>query len=529
MLNPGTKLGPYEITTEIGKGGMGEVYRARDTKLGRDVAIKVLPEAFARDAERMARFEREAKVLASLDHPNIAAIYGVEDSGATHALIMQLAEGPTLAERIAAGPIPIDDALRIAKQICDGLEYAHEKGIVHRDLKPANIKISREDAVKILDFGLAKAIEGDASSFDPGNSPTLSRLATQAGIILGTAAYMSPEQAKAKPVDRRADIWAFGCVLYEMLTGKQPFRGESVIDTLAAVTKEEPDWSLLPKDTPARVRILLQRCLQKDPKQRLQAIGDARITLDEILSGTPESASSAAAPASSLPAPFWRRALPWALFGAAAIAGVVGWILKPTPPQPVTRAVINLPPGQRLAGFNNLVLALSPDGSQVAYVATTQEQGGATQQIYLRKMDSLDASPVPSTDGAIDPFFSPDGRWLGFFAGGKLEKVSVYGGPAQVLADDPAPLGASWSNQGTIAFSLMTTPIYQIPDSGGIPQLVTRRESGDLGHWWPEFLPDGKVVLFYNGSSIFAQRIGTGERWNLASGGESPRYLPPDI
>jgi eukaryotic-like serine/threonine-protein kinase len=300
----GTRIGPYEIAAEIGKGGMGEVYRARDRKLGREVAIKVLPEEFARDAERMARFQREAKVLASLNHPNIASIYGLEDSGATHALVMELVEGPTLADRIKSGPIPIDEALKIARQICEALEYAHERGIVHRDLKPANVNVTADDAVKVLDFGLAKAIEGDASSMDIANSPTLSRMATQAGVLLGTAAYMSPEQAKGKPVDRRADIWAFGCVLYEMLTGKMAFSGETVTDTLAAVIRAEPDWSQLPAATPGRVRMLLHRCLPKDPKQRLQAIGDARISLDEVLSSAPEPSSatvsaSAAAPASA--------------------------------------------------------------------------------------------------------------------------------------------------------------------------------------------------------------------------------------
>ncbi|MGA8014093.1 MAG: serine/threonine-protein kinase [Candidatus Acidiferrales bacterium] len=278
-LTSGQRIGTYAIASPLGAGGMGEVYRAHDSKLGRDVALKVLPEAFARDAERMARFQREAKVLASLNHPNIASIYGLEDSGSTHALVMELVEGPTLADRIKAGPIPIDEALRIAKQICDALEYAHERGIVHRDLKPANVKVTKDDAVKVLDFGLAKAIEGEAIDVDLINSPTMSRMATLAGVLLGTTAYMSPEQAKGKPVDRRADIWAFGCVLYEMLTGQMAFRGESVTDTLAAVIKEEPDWSQLPTATPIRVRVLLRRCLQKDPKQRLRDIGDARIAL----------------------------------------------------------------------------------------------------------------------------------------------------------------------------------------------------------------------------------------------------------
>src|SRR5215472_13536625 len=299
----GSRLGPYEILSAIGAGGMGEVYRAHDPKLGRDVAIKVLPEPFARDAERMARFQREAKVLASLNHPNIATIYGLEDSDDTHALVMELVEGPTLADRIKAGPIPVDESIRIARQIADALEYAHERGIIHRDLKPANVKVTNDDVVKVLDFGLAKALEGDMASIDISTSPTISRMATQQGVLLGTAAYMSPEQAKGKSVDRRADIWAFGCVLYEMLTGKVAFPGESVTDTLAAVIRAEPDWSQLPASTPPHVPVLLRRCLQKDPKQRLRDIGDARISLEEVLSGAPEATPS---PAVSSPAKQWR-------------------------------------------------------------------------------------------------------------------------------------------------------------------------------------------------------------------------------
>jgi eukaryotic-like serine/threonine-protein kinase len=295
-LTSGTHLGPDEILSAIGAGGMGEVYRARDPKLGRDVAIKVLPEAFARDAERMARFRREAKVLASLSHPNIATIYGLEDSGSTRALVMELVEGPTLADRIKAGPIPVDEAVRTARRIADALEYAHERGIIHRDLKPANVKVTNDDAVKVLDFGLAKALEGDPSSIDISTSPTISRMATQTGVLLGTAAYMSPEQAKAKSVDRRADIWAFGCVLYEMLTGRVAFPGDPVTDTLAGVICAEPDWSQLPAATPMRVGVLLQRCLQKDPKQRLRDIGDACISLNEVLAGVPEAAAAAIPP-----------------------------------------------------------------------------------------------------------------------------------------------------------------------------------------------------------------------------------------
>src|SRR5580658_8151546 len=301
-LPVGTKLGCYEIVATLGAGGMGEVYRARDSKLGRQVALKVILEAFASDTNCMARFEREAKLLASLNHPNIATIHGLEDSGSTRALVMELVEGPTLADRIRHGPIPLDEALPIARQICDALEFAHEHAVIHRDLKPANVKVAPDDAVKVLDFGLAKALEGDPSSGDIATSPTISRMATQAGVLFGTAAYMSPEQAKGKTVDRRADIWAFGCVLYEMLTGKHAFDGETVTDTLAAVIKEEPDWSRLPAGTPIRVRVLLQRCLQKDPKQRLRDIGDARISIDEVRSGAPLETSSFGSP---VPFPAW--------------------------------------------------------------------------------------------------------------------------------------------------------------------------------------------------------------------------------
>ena len=529
-LSIGTKLGPYEILAAIGAGGMGEVYRARDAKLGRDVALKVLPEAFARDAERMARFQREAKVLASLNHPNISSIYGLEDSAATHALVMELVEGPTLADRIKVGPIPIDEALRIAKQICEALEYAHERGIVHRDLKPANVKVTADDAVKVLDFGLAKAIEGDAASVDISTSPTMSRMATLAGVLLGTAAYMSPEQAKAKAVDRRADIWAFGCVLYEMVTGKMAFHGETVTDTLAAVIKEDPDWSQLPLNTPSRVRVLLQRCLQKDPKQRLRDIGDARISLDEVLSGAPEPPTAAA---QGLSAPFWRRALPWvAGIFAVAVASLATWNLKPSPARPVIHAVITLPAGQRLAELDEQELAISPDGSQLAYVATTQ--GNSSQQIYLRSMDSMDSRPIPGTEGATNPFFSPNGQWLGFFANRKLKKVSVSGGAAQDLADVEIPLGASWAGQGVIAFANFFAGFLQVPDAGGTPQPMTRFEKGDISQGWPEFLPGGKAVLFaaspdtadWTNSQIGVQMLGADERRNLFPG-TMPRYALP--
>jgi serine/threonine-protein kinase len=520
----GSRLGPYEILSAIGAGGMGEVYRARDTKLGRDIAIKVLPDAFARDFARMSRFGREAKLLASLNHPNIASIYGLEDSGSTHALVMELAEGPTLADRIKQGPIPIDEALPIARQMADALEYAHEKSVIHRDLKPANIKVAVDDTVKILDFGLAKALEEDPASVDISTSPTLSRMATMQGVLLGTAAYMSPEQAKAKPVDRRTDIWAFGCVLYEMLTGKMAFTGETVTDTLASIIKEEPDWKLLPSATPMRVRVLLQRCLQKDPKQRLRDIGDARISLDEVLSDAPDVAI-ALSPAAVRPA--WRRALPWVAavvlsIVTAAIAGIGVWNLKPSPLKPVTRFTITLPPGQRLAG--SAALALSPDGSKLAYVATTQT---SLQQIYLRAMDNSETKPIPGTEGATQPFFSPDGQWVGFFAGGKLKKISVYGTVAQVLADAAIPLGGSWGSQNTIVFEAGLSVLQQIRDGGGAPQSVTRLEKDEVAHNWPEFLPGSKAVVFGvpSTSTIAVQLMGSSERRDLLKQtGAIPRY-----
>jgi serine/threonine-protein kinase len=512
-LSTGSRLGPYEILSAIGAGGMGEVYRARDTKLGRDVAIKVLPEAFARDSARMERFRREAKILASLNHTNIASIYGLEDSDSTHALVMELAEGPTLADRIKQGPIPIDEALPIARQMADALEYAHEKSIIHRDLKPANIKVAADDTVKILDFGLAKALEDDPSSIDISTSPTISRMATMQGVLLGTAAYMSPEQAKAKPVDRRTDIWAFGCVLYEMLTGKMAFSGETVTDTLAAVVMKDPDWSQLPPKTPMRVRVLLQRCLQRDVRQRLQAMGDARISLEEVLSGASEPSLGAA----PTPSPrFWRRLLPWAVgVLAVAIAIAATWNLKPSPAKPVTRTVIDLPAGQHLAGLAQPALALSPDGSQLAYVATTQ---GSVQQIYQRAMNSTETRAIPGTEGATNPFFSPDGQWLAFFADGKLKKISLKGGVAQTLSSVGASTnGASWGNRGTIIFSMLGSGILQVPDAGGSTQGLPVSEGRDLVRVWPEFIPGSKAVIFYSAGpqALVVQMLGTSERRNL--------------
>jgi Tol biopolymer transport system component len=527
-LAAGTKLGSYEITGAIGAGGMGEVYQAHDTKLGRDVAIKVLPEAFAHDAERLSRFQREAKMLASLNHPNIATIHGLEQSGGTSYLVMELVSGETLAERVKAGPIGIEEALKIAVQIAEALEAAHEKNIIHRDLKPANVKVTPEGKVKVLDFGLAKAFAGDATTEDIGNSPTLSIAATMQGVILGTAAYMSPEQAKGKAVDKRTDIWAFGCVLYELLTGKQAFHGEDITDILAAVVRAEPDWSLLPASTPSKIRDVLQRCLQKDKALRLRDAGDACIEIREALTA-PASAASVNVTANRLAG--WRLPV---LMGAAALvvaaaAGFVGWNLKPTPSKPVTRTVITLPPGDQLAAFDYPAIAISPDGTLLAYAAIH----AGTRQLYLRALDSLEAKPLADTEGANTPFFSPDGRWLGFVAGGYLKKISVNGGAAQTLGNAPVPSGATWGSDGTIIFVPSTASIIeQISDAGGPPQVLSHFAKGEGGQLWPQLLPGGKAFLFVSAggignSRIVARSLSSGERHELVAGGTQPQYAMP--
>jgi serine/threonine protein kinase len=504
-LTSGTKLEPYEITGAIGAGGMGEVYRARDTRLGRDVALKVLPQAFARDAERVARFRREAQVLASLNHPNIAAIYGFEDSGGVHALVMELVEGPTLAERIAKGPIAVEEALPIAKQLCEALEYAHERGIVHRDLKPANIKLASNDAVKILDFGLAKALQGDAASGDISSSPTITRMATQAGIILGTAAYMSPEQAKGKSVDRRADIWAFGCVLFEMLTGKMAFSGETVTDTLAAVIRAEPDWFLLPADTPQAIRQLLRRCLKKDAKQRLQSVGDARIAVEEVLSGaSPEAASVSAEGRESRLRNQWSRALPWAATALLTIVAAllaIGYLWRAPQPAPVIVSQILPPPNQSFALGGNSAgpPVLSPDGRKLAFAAMGSD---GKQQLWVRSLDSSAAQPLAETDGAMYPFWSPDGGSLGFFADGKLKRIDASGGPPLTLCDAPNGRGGAWNASGTILFTPdLTATVYRVPAAGGTPTEVVKPSLNTGSNRWPQFLPDGKHFLFYDHSA----------------------------
>jgi len=530
LLNAGTKLGPYEIIGAIGAGGMGEVYRARDTQLGRDVAIKVLPANFVNDPERLVRSQREARMLAALNHPNIATIYGLEQTSGAACLVMELVPGETLAERVKAGPIPVEEALKIAAQIAEALEAAHEKSIIHRDLKPANVKVTPEGKVKVLDFGLAKAFEGDGVNEDMSNSPTLSRAATMQGVILGTAAYMSPEQAKGKSVTKATDIWAFGCVLYELLSGQAAFDGEDVTEILAAVVRAEPDWSRLPGSTPQSMRLLLQRCLRKDRRQRLQDATGVRIEIEDALS-TPASVEA------TTPKTNNRAILRWTVISGlaglivAAIAGLAVWDLKPSPPAPVSRFVFSLPPGQRFADLTRPSLAVSPDGKQMVYVAGA----GGAYQIYARSMDSFDAKAIPGTEGGTQPFFSPDSQWIGYFAGGKLKKVRVTGGASVTLCDALDPRGGAWGPDNTIVFSPSSSGVlFAVPAEGGVPTPLTSLDSkkGEGTHRWPEFMPGGEAVLFnasvYNAQTATAPLVlyllKTGERRDLIQAGMRPQY-----
>jgi len=516
----GTKLGPFDIQSALGAGGMGEVYRARDSRLKRDVALKVLPGEFASDAQRMARFEREAQLLAALNHPNIAAIYGLEewtasatasmDAPKSGALVMELVEGPTLAERIARGPLPLEETLPLAKQIADALEYAHERGIIHRDLKPANIKLGPEGAAKILDFGLAKALSDDAVAADISSSPTLSAAATRAGFILGTAAYMSPEQARGKAVDRRADIWSFGAVLFEMLTGTQAFHGETISDTLAAVIRAEPDWQRLPATAPGRVRELLRRCLTKDPRQRQQSIGEARIVLEKCLadpnaeaSGVSDSAAVAELAGAEARRKIRERGLVAALAATATLAAVLGILYAGRAPAEAHAIRAYIKPAVNSSfiltgqpsGF-----ALSPDGQRLAYVASTPD--GRTL-LWVRPIDSLQAQSLAGTEDASYPFWSPDSRFIGFFAGGKLKKIEASGGPPLTLCDAPLGRGGTWNREGVILFApTVNTPLHRVSASGGAATPVTTIDlsKNETTHRWPYLLPDGRHFLFVAGT-----------------------------
>jgi serine/threonine-protein kinase len=541
-LQPGTNLGTYEILSSIGAGGMGEVYRAQDTKLKRDVAIKVLPEQFAQDPDRLARFRREAQLLASLNHPNIATIHGLEESGSQPCLVMEFVPGETLRDRIVReGPVPMDEALGIASQICEALEHAHEKSVIHRDLKPANVKLTPEGKVKVLDFGLAKAFAGDGSSssqqgyYADSNSPTVAPPPRQAspallssptlpGVILGTAAYMSPEQARGKAVDRRTDIWALGCVLYELLTGKQVFTGEDVTEILASVVKSEPDWSLLPADTPHGIRTLLRRCLHKDKRQRIPDAAAVRIGIEDAMAAPQDSVSAQVAPVST-------RKLPWAVAAAVVIVAAVtafGWWRATRPVErPLVRLDVDLGPGVSLGSLFGTNAILSPDGTRLVYVS----QG----RLFSRRLDQPNATELTGTQGAFAPFFSPDGQWVAFFTLAKLHKISVEGGSPIALSDASNARGGSWGEDGNIIATLLNVGgLSLIPSVGGPPTPVSELQNEEYTHRWPQILPGGKAVLFtvhsaaagFDGANIEVMSLADYSRKTLVHGGTFGRYLP---
>ena len=548
-LAPSTRFGSYEVLVQIGVGGMGEVYRARDSKLNRDVALKVLPDSFVSDPDRLARFQREAHVLASLNHPNIAAIYGVEEVASVRALVMELVDGSTLEDRIGGVPLPLDEAVIIAAQIADALGAAHDQGIIHRDLKPANIKVKADGTVKVLDFGLAKAtgpaeaghylpdgsvrLKADASA-----SPTITTPAmTQMGVLLGTAAYMSPEQAKGRPADKRSDVWAFGCVFYEMLAGQRAFAEDDISETLAAVLKSEPDWTRFPADVPQPIRTLIQRCLVKDRRQRVADISAATFILRE-LSNLGTRASTVTLPAA--PRSRWPRVLPALAVSAltAIVAGTAAWMLWPIPRAPiVAQFSFALPAGHILSGGARQTVAISPDGTRIAYVANSR--------LFLRPIGELVAHPIPGTEsttvGVLNPLFSPDGQSIAFFAAGEggspssagLRRVPIGGGAAIPMATVTAPIGGSWGPDG-ILIGQGPGGIVRVSERGGAPELVVRVAVGESAHG-PQALPDGQTVLFTLGKNvaedgwdkaqIVAHSLKDASRRVLIDGGSDGRYL----
>jgi serine/threonine-protein kinase len=505
MPEIGQTISHYRIIQKLGAGGMGEVYRAEDSRLNRQVAIKVLPDVFAGDPERLARFEREAKLLALLNHPNIASIFGLEEADGKRFIVMELAEGEPLARRISRGPLPVDESLAVCRQIAEGLEAAHEKGIVHRDLKPSNVMVPADSKVKILDFGLARALAGETIVADPSHSPTITETMTRPGVVLGTAAYMSPEQAKGKAVDKRADIWAFGCILYECLTGKRTFQGDTITETVAAILKSEPDWTLLPAETPAIVRSLLRRCLQKDPGLRLHDIADARIEIGE----------SATHPSEAALAPK-RFSLPW-LAACSVVMLLAGLLIgltlmrysRPARSASVLTSTVKVEPGHWLDGMRSALemgrpsrtaVAISSDGRFVVYSAIEENPGPqAKSRLFLRRLDQSEAKPISGTEGGINPFLSPDNQWVGFWADGKLKKTPVVGGVATALCDAPSIFGADWGRDDSIVFADGSAAgLSRVSAQGGKPESLTRPDPKrkELSHRLPFCLPNGKAVLF---------------------------------
>jgi serine/threonine-protein kinase len=528
----GTRLAHYEITAHLGTGGMGEVYQATDGKLGRSVAIKLLPRAFANDEERVARFEREARVLASLNHPNIATIHGLEESGAQKFLVMELVPGETLAERIVQGALPVDEALGIAKAIAEGLEAAHEHGVIHRDLKPANVKITPDGRVKILDFGLAKAFAGsDQTEAGVSESPTITAAATERGVILGTAAYMSPEQARGRSVDRRTDIWALGCVLYEALAARQAFPGDTVTDILANVVKSEPDWSALPAGTPAAARALLRSCLQKDPRRRCQHVGDARIAIEDAIAQPVTSVdASRATTVAAVARPLWRRAIPILVTAivAGALASAVTWYLGRPGPRAVVRFPIAIPEERQLR--RSPVLDVSPDGTRLAYTA-----GG---QLFVHDLAETEARAITGKDvEAQYPLFSPDGSWIVFWSRNDLtlRKVAVEGGMPLLLCKTNDPYGMSWHGESIVFTTAGGGSIQRVSENGGEPETLIASKPGEL---WdgPQLLNGGNAVLYtiaegqgadrWDKARVVVQSLASGERKVVVEGGSAARYLP---
>ena len=545
----GDTLAHYRMREKLGAGGMGEVYRATDSKLNRDVAIKVLPDAFAGDRERMVRFQREAQVLASLNHPAIAAIYGLEeDASGRRALVMELVEGEDLSTRLSRGAVPVDEALRLALPIAEALEAAHERGIIHRDLKPANVKLTPDGRVKLLDFGLAKALEGSPAAESmsaAGQSPTMSLAATQAGLILGTAAYMSPEQAAGRVADKRADVWSFGVVLFEMLAGRRLFDGETVSHTLADVLRADIDWSQLPAATPAAIVRLLRRCLERDVRRRLRDIGEARIAIEEQLTAS-HSASAAGAAASPTTAggvrrPAWTRALPWAIAAAGIVIAVASVLLRGSgatlPGGPRMHVDVKLTDGQLWTQLGSS-LELSPDGTRIAYILG----GESRRQLYVRPLDQLEGTLVTEgREGAsapYHPFFSPDGQWIGYVTASELRKVPVSGGTPLTLCAITRSRGATWAPDGSIVIAPgPDTGLARVPSAGGELQPLTTlaADRKEATHRWPQALPNGKAVIFtvhtqatgnFDRASIEAVVLATGERKPLVSGGSYARYVP---
>ena len=534
----GRRLGTYEIRSMLGAGGMGEVYRAHDSKLGRDVALKILPTLFTTDPDRLARLEREARALAALSHPHVAGIYGIEDlddAGTfTRALVLELVEGETLADRLAPGALPLAEALSVARQIAGALEAAHERGIIHRDLKPANIKITPGGVVKVLDFGLAKAVD-ESGGRDLTQSPTSLVAETREGVILGTLAYMSPEQARGRPVDKRTDVWAFGCVLYETLTGRQAFIGETSSDLIAGIIEREPDWSRLPGNLSPALQRLLRRCLEKDSQERLRDIGDARLEIQAEIQHTRSGTATVAGRGITTRSDRLRRWLPVA--GVTTIGAVAGGLIvaqfTTAPGQstsPAAHFMVQLPPNSRLASIDFPAIAISPDGSHVAYVATR----GGQPELFVRPMNSVDPTPLAGTANATTPFFSPDSRWIGFFADGQLKKISTSGGLPITLCAAPVGAGASWGANGEIVFAGTTGGgLSRVSDAGGKPEPVTQlnTQDGEFSHRWPEWLPGERTVLYTVGTTgswddalIVGQSLASGERSVLVRGGTDPHY-----